>query len=340
VLSGPAAECVADWGAGDRETAVVPLLRADKPEPRTFLTGLAQAWTHGTPVRWPMSPRPVDLPTYPFQHQTFWLHHTPASSPGHPLLGETVELADGGGTVLGGRISLRAQPWLGGHAPAGQPLLSGSVYVELAVRAGDAVGCACVEELTLEAPLVLPDADEVQLQVVVEAADPQGRRAFAVHSRVGDSGWLRHAGGILGEGAPVDTAEELTAWPPPGAEPVPGTEADARAWRRGDETFAEVALPDELRAEAERFGLHPALLDRVLGTLDLGMPADGGEGTRMPFVWQGVTLLATGAADVRVRITRTADDTVSLLLTDPSGRTVLSAPVLVARQVTPEQLSG
>ncbi|MGW7150823.1 type I polyketide synthase, partial [Streptomyces sp. NPDC054878] len=338
VLSGPATECVAEWGAGDREAAVVPLLRADQPEPRTFLTGLGQAWTHGTRVQWPTRPRPVDLPTYPFQHQPFWLHHAPASSPGHPLLGETVELAHGGGTVLGGRMSLRAQPWLGGHAPAGQSLVSGSVYVELAVRAGDAVGCACVEELTLETPLVLPEADEVQLQVVVEAADPQGRRAFAVHSRVGDSGWLRHAGGILGEAAPVDTAGELTAWPPPGAEPVPGTEADARAWRRGAETFAEVRLPDELRAEAERFGLHPALLDRVLRTLDLGMPADGDEGTRMPFVWQGVTLLATGAADVRVRITRTADDTVSLLLTDPSGRTVLSVPVLVARRVTPDQL--
>ncbi|MEV6758144.1 SDR family NAD(P)-dependent oxidoreductase [Streptomyces sp. NPDC051214] len=341
VLAGPATECVAEWGAGEREAVVVPLLRADQPEPRTFLTGLGQAWTHGTQVRWSTRSRPVDdLPTYPFQHQPFWLHHASASSPGHPLLGETVELADGGGTVLGGRMSLRAQPWLGGHAPAGQPLLSGSVYVELAVRAGDAVGCACVEELTLEAPLVLPEADEVQLQVVVEAADPQGRRAFAVHSRVGDSGWLRHAGGFLSEAAPVDTAEELTAWPPPGAEPVPGTEADARAWRRGEETFAEVGLPDELRAEAERFGLHPALLDRVLRTLDLGMQAGGEEGTRMPFVWQGVTLLATGAADVRVRITRTADDTVALLLTDPSGRTVLSAPVLVARRVTPEQLGG
>ncbi|MGW0909734.1 SDR family NAD(P)-dependent oxidoreductase [Streptomyces sp. NPDC002853] len=340
VLSGPATECVAEWGTGEREAVVVPLLRADQPEPRTFLTGLGQAWTHGTQVRWPTAPRPVDLPTYPFQHQPFWLHHTPASSPGHPLLGETVELAEGGGTVLGGRMSLRAQPWLGGHAPAGQPLLSGSVYVELAVRAGDVVGCACVEELTLEAPLVLPEAEEVQLQVVVEAADPQGRRAFAVHSRVGVSGWQRHAGGILGESAPVDTAEELTAWPPPGAEPVPNAAADARAWRRGDETFAEVGIPDELRAEAERFGLHPALLDRVLRTLDLGMAADGDEGTRMPFVWQGVTLLATGAADVRVRITRTADDTVSLLVTDPSGRAVLSAPVLVARRVSPEQLRG
>ncbi|MGW6022327.1 type I polyketide synthase [Streptomyces sp. NPDC055214] len=97
VLSGPAAECVAEWGAGDRETAVVPLLRADKPEPRTFLTGLAQAWTHGTPVRWPMSPRPVDLPTYPFQHQQYWLDTrtaTAGSGTGTGAVTDEVSLAD------------------------------------------------------------------------------------------------------------------------------------------------------------------------------------------------------------------------------------------------------
>ncbi|MBI0301538.1 polyketide synthase dehydratase domain-containing protein, partial [Streptomyces sp. PRKS01-29] len=36
------------------------------------------------------------------------------------------------------------------------------------------------------------------------------------------------------------------------------------AWRRGDEVFAEVVLGEEQRAEAGRFGLHPALLDAAL----------------------------------------------------------------------------
>ncbi|MGW0909735.1 type I polyketide synthase [Streptomyces sp. NPDC002853] len=95
VLSGPAAECVAEWGSGDPETVVVPLLRADKPEPRTFLTGLAQVWTHGTPVRWPTSPRPVDLPTYPFQHQQYWLDtRTATAHVGAGAVTDEVSLAD------------------------------------------------------------------------------------------------------------------------------------------------------------------------------------------------------------------------------------------------------
>ena len=75
---------------------------------------------------------------------------------GHPLLGAAVELAGGDGLVLTGRLSRAAQPWLADHAVGGTVLLPGTAFVELAVRAGDAAGCGRVEELTLEAPLVLP----------------------------------------------------------------------------------------------------------------------------------------------------------------------------------------
>ena len=53
-------------------------------------------------------------------------------------------------------------------------LFPGAGFVELALRAGDEVGCAVVEELTLSAPLLLPAADEVQVQVVVGAAGRVG----------------------------------------------------------------------------------------------------------------------------------------------------------------------
>ncbi|WP_324605060.1 polyketide synthase dehydratase domain-containing protein [Streptomyces sp. NRRL S-1022] len=40
-----------------------------------------------------------------------------------------------------------------------------------------------------------------------------------------------------------------------------------RAWLGEGEVFAEVALPEALRAEAGRYLLHPALLDAALHTL-------------------------------------------------------------------------
>ncbi|KOG56738.1 hypothetical protein ADK38_43230, partial [Streptomyces varsoviensis] len=97
--------------------------------------------------------------------------------------------------------------------------------------------------------------------------------------------WVRHASGVLApepEAAAVfDGFGADGAWPPPGAEPVgvagtyerfaeggfvygPAFQGLRAAWRRGDEMFAEVALADGPRQDADRFGLHPALLDAAL----------------------------------------------------------------------------
>ena len=62
-------------------------------------------------------------------------------------------------------------------------LFPGAGFVELAIRAGDEVGCGVVEELTLSAPLVLPAVGGVRVQVVVGAAGESGRRAVSVYSR-------------------------------------------------------------------------------------------------------------------------------------------------------------
>ena len=58
--------------------------------------------------------------------------------------------------VLTGRLAVATQPWLADHAVGGVVLFPGAGFVELAIRAGDEVGCGVVEELMLHAPLVLP----------------------------------------------------------------------------------------------------------------------------------------------------------------------------------------
>ncbi|MEU6721830.1 beta-ketoacyl synthase N-terminal-like domain-containing protein [Nonomuraea sp. NPDC046802] len=65
-------------------------MRARRPEPDTLFTALASLWTHGVPVHWPTlfahwnaHPDP-DLPTYPFQHEWFWLESGSAGKTGMP----------------------------------------------------------------------------------------------------------------------------------------------------------------------------------------------------------------------------------------------------------------
>ncbi|MET8467072.1 type I polyketide synthase, partial [Micromonospora zamorensis] len=68
VLSAMGADCVTD-------AAFVPVQRADRDQPTTFLTALAGAFVRGVAVDWDTcSPggRRVDLPTYPFQRVRFW----------------------------------------------------------------------------------------------------------------------------------------------------------------------------------------------------------------------------------------------------------------------------
>jgi candicidin polyketide synthase FscB len=275
----------------------------------------------GAAVNWPAvlgSGRRVTLPTYPFQHQRYWpqpqlvrggdpaaLGLGPAD---HPLLGATVELAGGEGYLLTGRLSARSHPWLADHTVAGTVLVPGTAFVELAVRAAAAAGCGRIEDLTLEAPLLLPADEAVQLQVVVGAPGADQARAVEVYSRTGHEGaegpWTRHASGLLAPAVPpgADLAAQFAVWPPSGAAPVditglydglaaggygygPAFRGLRAAWRRGADVFAEVALPADAAAGAGSFGLHPALLDAALHAsgLDLGAgPGAAGPGAAGP----------------------------------------------------------
>ncbi|MER6401904.1 type I polyketide synthase, partial [Kitasatospora sp. NPDC001603] len=304
----------------------LPLLRRGRDEPRALMTALAKLFVRGVPVAWEQvyadtGAQQVDLPTYAFQRQRYWLTATAGSraedlgleSAGHPLLGAAVTLPSSGGVVLTGRLSLAGQPWLADHVVAGQVVVPGAALVEMAVRAGDEAGCTRVEELLIEASLVLPPQGGARVQVTVDEADESGRRVVALYAQAEEAAqeeeWTRHAAGVL---APADTSAEvhgdLAQWPPAGAEAVdlegfyPGLAASGlaygpafqgvrAAWRRGEELFAEVALPDGVGVTG--FGLHPALLDASLHVIV-------GTGERLarpevPFAWGDVVVHAADA---------------------------------------------
>ncbi|MDH6142628.1 acyl transferase domain-containing protein/acyl carrier protein [Kitasatospora sp. GP30] len=351
------------------------VLRKDRSETRTLLTALADLHVDGATVDWTQAfpgAHRIDLPTYAFQRERYWLD-APATvgnvaevglaSPDHPLLGAAVALAGADAYVLTGRLATATHPWLADHAFADMVLFPGTAFVELAVRAGDQVGCGRVEELALEAPLVLPDRGAVQVQVSIGESDDAGLRPVTVYARPEGSAadehqWTRHASGLLapgaGAGAGADGSGELAAWPPAGAEQLPVADLYQRfeqngfgygpafqglraAWRRGDEVFAEVELPERQVAEASRYGLHPALLDAALHAVAFSPLAES-QGSILPFAWHGVTLHASGASVLRVRLTPTGPDTVALLAADAGGRPVATVGSLMLRPARAEQL--
>ncbi|MEU8825804.1 type I polyketide synthase [Streptomyces sp. NPDC048636] len=371
VLTVPVQETAEAVGA---DIVTVGSLRRDDGGPRRFLTSMAEGFVRGLPVDWSTlfdadRRAHVELPTYPFQRQRYWLTTSDAtgdagglglSGAEHPLLGAVVELPESGGVLMTSRLSLRSQPWLADHAAAGTVLLPGAAFVELVVRAGDEVDCGAVEELIVEAPLTLPPTGAVQLRISIGEVD-DGVRPVNVHARAEDAGpgapWTRHVHGTLTASPPAGDFS-FTHWPPTGATQIdddrlagfydrlasagfgygPAFRGLRAAWLAGDDIYAEVELPEEQRADAARFGLHPALLDAALHA---GVFAAGDEPKlALPFAYRGVALHANGASALRVRISPTGADAIRVQAADGSGAPVASVSSLVSRVVEPAQFGG
>ncbi|MEU3001850.1 type I polyketide synthase, partial [Streptomyces sp. NPDC006995] len=334
-----------------------------------------RAWERGLGVDWSgvfPGARRVELPTYAFQRSRYWPEPALTTAAdvgsagldpaGHPLLGAATELADTGELLLSGRLSLRTHPWLADHAVAGTVLLPGAAFAELAVRAADEAGCHTVEELTLLSPLLLPADTAVRLQVRVGAADAHGNRSLGLFSCPEDATtlhWTAHATGVLTADAttrkPPPAPDDPGSWPPPGAVPIrvddlyerfhasgygygPAFRGLTSAWRRGDEIFTEVRLPEEQHRSAAAFGVHPALLDAALQGLFLrDRPGSGPGADRpsagLPFSWSGVRLYASEATALRVRLGSRPDGSVAIDATDPNGLPVASVEALAVRPV-------
>ncbi|WP_409234484.1 SDR family NAD(P)-dependent oxidoreductase [Streptomyces sp. PA5.6] len=367
------------------EPVVTASLDSGRPDDAAFAQAMARLHTAGIAVDWSVFfpadpvPRTVELPTYAFQRERFWLSGRAGSgdaaglglvAAGHPLLGAAVEFADRGGCLLTGRVSRSGVPWLADHVVGGTVLVPGAALVEWALRAGDEVGCAMVEELMLQAPVVVPEASGLRVQVVVDEAGEDGRRGVHVYSRPdtdtadaavgGDDTWVCHATGVLAPESPLAVDETMSgAWPPVDAEPLtvegfyataaedgygygPAFQGLRAAWRHGEDLLAEVALP-EAAGPHDGYGIHPALLDATLHPLLVSRLQEGSGDDQLyvPFAWTGVSLRAVGATTVRVRLRPVgegAEHGVGVTVTDATGGLVLSADALQTRPVQRGQL--
>ncbi|MEU8652050.1 SDR family NAD(P)-dependent oxidoreductase [Streptomyces sp. NPDC048737] len=334
------------------------LARLYRSVAEAFVAGVAVSWEAAFPDR---DGRWVELPTYAFQRQRYWLNTpgetTAGSTSDHPLLDAVIDLPDDaehGAVVGGGRLSLERHPWLADHVVHGAVLVPGSVLAELAVWAAHKAGCDTVDELTLETPLVLSRTADREIRVVVD-----GKRVVSVHSRgAGESDWTRNAVGVVGSGTgAVRREDDLAAWPPAGAVGVPFEDEYARLsalgfghgpllrglkelWRRDDTLFAEVALPGHDGADPGRFRVHPALLHAALFPAALGGTAGGprSEGL-LPYRWTGLRLDCAGPTALRVRLAPAGEDALSVAVADQDGAPLGGVESLTLRPVDAGRLA-
>ena len=358
-------------------------LRRNQPGPAGLTTALAHAHTRGTTPRWdtlfPAATPPMPLPTYPFQHQPYWLRAPAApgdlpaaglTDAGHPLLAAATELPDAT-IVLTGRLTAATAPWLPDHAVHGTAIMPGTALAGLALHAAARAGTPHLAELTLHAPLALPpDHSAVRLQVTAGPPGPDGHRPLTIHTQPAATGpdsdtsqpWTRHATGTAtptpdnnDQDPDQDWDWAAGTWPPPGTEPadldglydhLAATGLDYGPAFQG--LTAAWRHGTDWYAEATLpdgtdpagYQIHPALLDAALHAAALTAGTDSP--VRLPFSFTGLDTYP-GTAPVttlRARLTTTPDATLTLHAATPDGAPAAVITALATRPVTAAQLTG
>lgn len=335
-------ETIEDAGVAD---AVIGYsCRRDTDDAVTLHTNLARLWVSGrVPEPGCESGRLLDLPLSAWEHQKYWVAPKPASSNGHPLLGNHVELP-GGQHAWRADVGTDALPWLGDHVVHDVPVLPASAYVEMALAAASEVlGQDAAQVRRLELNRFLPLEDSALVTTTLETTG-RGSARVETHSKTATGRWIRHS---FAEVAPTSSEPLSQDAVGADAEPIslyPSLEAAGQnygpAFRGvhvvragGGAASAEVVLP-EVTGDRSQFGVHPALLDSCLQTLVAaalgpGSPVEGG--LFVPVELGGIRQHDRLGERVRCHARLTATDgevTGSLLVTGEDG-----APLLEVAQV-------
>lgn len=205
-LLGLLPDCLAET-----EQVLLPTLRSGRSESQALLETLGRLYVRGTAVAWegvfPTAGRPVELPSYPFQRQRYWIDapnrhrgSVPATQGRWPLSGTSVEMP---GAVRHHilRVSPQQQPFLADHAVFGKLVVPGAFHV--------AVVLAIAAEIWPDRPLVLSTVgflhglvletgSEIELHAVLTAEGEEYRFSVASRSQGPGPQWTTHVEGRVG----------------------------------------------------------------------------------------------------------------------------------------------
>ena len=241
--------------------------------------------------------------------------------------------------LVTGRFSPAEHPWTGEQTVDGTLTLPAAALLDMALAVADQIECDLVDDLIVHAQVRLePDAAVApplrhrRDRGRPPADHPRARRGGRGLDQPRHGHAPRRAGAGGGGGGGRRARLHLAAagragdrsrhrlrcdgFRGPATGPV--YEGLRRVWRRGDHIYAEAQLPEELSTAG--YGLHPVLLETAL--LPLNLDEDT---VRLPSEWGRVRLHGSDARVLRIRLRRTADDTVEVQATDQAGSPVFSA---------------
>ncbi len=285
-------------------------LERGRDDSRAMLRTVGALYVRGVAIDWKGLDRDhrralVDVPGYPFERQRYWFDMGAATSPrsarregwredAHPLLQRRLQSAIG---IFEADLNLQSVPFLADHRIRGRVVLPAAAYLE-ALRAASAatLGCEAIvlEDVVIGEPLALADDERRTMQVAAMPAgsDEAALRVFSAGPAGGEA-WRLHATARARAAAPAATVrvddmahvrcaegtapEHLyRAMSERGLDLGPAFRG-VEALRCGPlEAMGRLVATEEVRANADRYGVHPALLDAALQVLGAALPDAAG----------------------------------------------------------------
>ena len=230
----------------------------------------------------PVKGNPVKLPNYPWQREKFW-HPVTTESHGllnrkkiHPLLGYPLPQHT---LVWENQLDPQKQPYLTDHNVGGSIIFPGAGYIEMALAAAHQLSeddFIDIEELEIQAPLVLNDTHSKVVRLSVKSEDHR----FDIKSRehASSNNWSQHVVGrvlskatgsklnietpIIPECAPnFKLADHTLLTESTGLAYGPSFQSIQYGWSDKSTALGIFEIPDSIKTTLDQYYLHPSLLD-------------------------------------------------------------------------------
>ncbi|MBC8088317.1 MAG: type I polyketide synthase, partial [Phycisphaerae bacterium] len=275
---------------------------------RSMLECAARLHVQGQPLAWNAvsdpTARAVELPSYPFERERYWLDafgrtapiaNVGGTSTGHPLLGHRLSSPL---QLFQTTLSIATTSWLADHRIYDNTLLPAAVFVELAIAAAREIfksADVALEEVSILAGLTIPDEGAVSLQVVVTPREG-GTQFVQVFSRPvsgpadgEDGAWTLHLSGSAALSAIPTPQAGLRVLPAEGqilrdvpayyaklqeqgAHYGPSFQGISSIARVGAQVLGRIKLPETVLADNHQFMLHPVIMDAAIQLIGVGLP--------------------------------------------------------------------
>ena len=278
---------------------VIPSIRRQEEEKRTFLSSLGKLYTWGTEINWESlfdDPHFVRLPAYPWQKERHWLEtedgrNERLGSLVHPhLKKKTISARESHNIIWDINLDKRTHPYIDDHKVQGPIVYPGAGHIELSISAALASfgeKFEFLEDLNFESALFLPDSGD-PIKVQMDISHDGGDYFIYSKPRSENASWVMCSNGKMNHimdsfqsikvdfedvrnriKIPVPVKEMHEELLESGLYLGPTFRAIKHLWRgeKEWESFSEIEVHESIRSEFFQFNLHPGVLDSCFQTV-------------------------------------------------------------------------